>query len=56
MPYQEENPRAFVLEPYFILLFAPFVIVVAYEFQPHLEVWQVLGRNFSDTSRSRSLY
>merc|ERR1711892_104748 len=29
---QEENPFAFVLEPYFILLFAPFAIVMAYEF------------------------
>ena len=29
---QEENPFAFVLEPYFILLMAPFVMVLAYEF------------------------
>ena len=29
---QEENPFAFVLEPYFILLFTPFALVMAYEF------------------------
>lgn len=28
---QEENPFAFVLEPYFILLFTPFAMVMAYE-------------------------
>ena len=29
---QEENPFAFVLEPYFLLLMAPFAMVLAYEF------------------------
>ena len=28
---QEENPFAFVLAPYFILLFTPFALVMAYE-------------------------
>ena len=29
---QEENPFAFVLEPFVILLFTPFALVMAYEF------------------------